>query len=131
MEREFMKALHVLGYIQTGSRVICNPPVMDTDEDWVLLGTSPKGTDAELIKLGYDKTSPDSYKDDGSAPFASFNQFSAFRRRDSDENLIVVYNSHVFTQWKVATQLAKRFNLTDKEDRIALFRAIRSGGAIL
>lgn len=133
IERAFMHAHTVLGYQQTGSSYIVNPPVLDTDEDWVVLVHSRSNARVELAKLGYTLSSKDmeKYKAGKTDPFAMYNSFDAFRHPDTNENLIVVDHPYTFLQWKTATALAKKLNLTNKEDRIKLFRAIRSGGAVL
>lgn len=134
IERKFMSAHNVLGYAQTGSSYICNPPVLDTDEDWVLLVHNQAAAKQELLSLGYTFSAKDKEGYNVSAtpdPFQPHNRFDAYRNPDTNENLIVVDNPYSFMQWKTATALAKRLNLTDKDDRIAMFRAVRSSGLVL
>lgn len=129
--RPFQDVPSVLGYFRTGSRETVDPPPLDTDEDWVLLTNAPTTTVKALRALGYTLTSLEEYRVPTGDPFAPYNHFQAFRRVGSAENLILVTDNSTFTRWKVATRLAKRLNIKNKEDRIALFRAIRSGGLVL
>lgn len=128
----FEQALSLVGFFPTGSRAICNPPPEDTDEDFVLSTGNPKQLRGELEALGYTYSSKDveKYKAGKTDPFAMYNSFDAYRHPDNDHNLIVVKHALDFKRWKVATLLAKELNLTNKEHRIMLFRAVRSGGEL-
>ena len=136
MTRAFQDAFYVMGYFRTGSSYICNPPVLDTDEDWVLYTSQHRALHKELEDRGYILSSKDAQgylatSDDLDGLFKPYNRFWAYRHKETNENLIVVDQYLHFLQWKVATELAKRLNVTNKEDRVALFRAIRSGGTML
>lgn len=128
----FLKASGVIGWFETGSRVICNPPVMDTDRDFVIYTDNQRALRKELEFLGYTYSSKDmeKYKLKATDPFEMYNSFDAYRHPDTDENLIVVSNTQDFRRWRVATQVATKLNLTNKNHRIILFRAIRSGGLL-
>jgi hypothetical protein len=100
-------------FFPTGSRYICSPPVMDTDEDWCVYSSHTLSWEELLTKLktlGFECGG--SYADEG----------VSFKR--GDMNLIVIRNSRKFKLWRIATALAKRFNLTDKKDRVDLFEAV-------
>lgn len=127
----FEKADNLLCWFPTGSSVICSPPVLDTDRDYVLLSsTYPSKLVKELEDLGYTKTSKE-YGDKGiKDPFHMYNKIITFRLDGAKDNLIVVNSTADYVLWKVATQVATKLNLTDKNDRIMLFRAIRSGGKL-
>lgn len=131
----FERAMSVLGWQATGSSFICNPPVLDTDQDFVLFTATPYNTRKELEALGYTYSSKDAekYKLDETEvadPFQTYNSFDAYRHPDNNHNLIVVNKAIDFTRWKVATLVAKELNLKDKATRVMLFRAIRSGGTL-
>lgn len=134
MERLFEKATTLLAWFQTGSSVICSPPVLDTDRDYVLLGSEgPKRLEDDLIRLGYIKTTKEYGNKDIKDPFAMYNKITTFRFDDplkGPDNLIVVHSTADYMKWKVATKVATKLNLTDKNDRIMLFRTIRSGGKV-
>lgn len=128
--RLFEKAIHLIGWTPTGSSFICDPPVLDTDEDFVLYTATPKVFREELEALGYVYSNKDieKYKAGKTDPFALYNSFDAYRHPNNKDNLIVVKSADDFLKWKVATLLAKELNLTNKDHRIMLFRVVRSGG---
>jgi hypothetical protein len=101
-----------------GSRVTCNPPPQNTDIDFLCRSIQP--VDQELKELGF--------KLEGSPGFYTGNDNGSFRSwRRGDVNLIVTPDLHFYELFITATSLAKRFNLMDKNDRIALFQAILYG----
>lgn len=111
----FMKAV--------GSRVTCNPPPMDTDNDQLLLVKDYVCVEADLVANGWklggsaipadqNYTKPDEF-------FASFT--------NGDVNLIVTPSSEFARRFVAATSVAQRLNLTNKDDRIALFQAVLYG----
>lgn len=128
----FEKATNVIGFIRTGSRYICDPPVENTDEDFVIFTANKKQLQIQLQGLGYVLSIKDieKYKADETDPFAMYNIFDAYRHPSNAHNLIVVNRADDFLRWKVATMVAKELNLRDKQHRVMLFRAIRSGGTI-
>lgn len=132
MTYKFEKALHVLGWFESGSRVICDPPVEDTDHDIVIYTDAKYILQKELESLGYTYSNKDveKYKLKQTDPFQMYNSFDAYRHPDTDENLVVVNSTADYLRWKVATLVAKQLNVTNKDDRITLFRAIRSGGKV-
>ncbi len=102
----------------TGSREICSPPVLDTDEDYIVLAT--EGYEVWMLKNGYSQ--------DGFPQFYTGNDAGGFRSfRKGNINLIVTTSFDFFDLFCTATQLAKRFNLMAKADRIALFQAVLYG----
>ena len=128
----FEKAMNVIGWFATGSRVICSPAPLTTDEDFVLFTSNLKTLRLQLEALGYTYSNKDmeKYKLSKTDPFHMYNQFDAYRHPDNAHNLIVLSREQDYLRWKVATLVAKELNLTDKKDRIMLFRAIRSGGTL-
>jgi hypothetical protein len=105
-------------YWPTGSRYICTPPTMDTDEDFVVL--MDRGYHAKLDEIGFAvEGRPGFYTGNDNGGFLSF--------RRGDENLIATDDPEFFNLFVTATELAKRFNLTEKADRIALFQAVLYG----
>ncbi len=95
----------------TGSNYICDPPVLNTDIDWVVLVRS--NPVPELEELGWELCGEDMGYDDGQA------DFDAIRRQNI--NLILVYEGEEFNRWVDATESAKKLNLTNKQDRIDHF----------
>lgn len=102
-----------------GSRVTCNPPPVDTDKDWLALVTDGAYPEA-LIAAGFVQ--------DGMPGFYTGNDNGGFRSwRLGEINLITTEDEEFFNRFVTATELAKRFNLLNKKDRIALFQAVLYG----
>lgn len=114
MNREKLIALLdsiAVSHEMTGSRVICNPPPMDTDEDHIVLMV--EGADLALLDHGFTRTqSP--------AEYEGLEDFHAYR--NGVYNVIVTYEPEFFKRFCTATQKAKALNLMDKGDRINLFQ---------
>lgn len=108
--------INVIDALATGSRVICNPPPLDTDEDWVLLRDGTVDTLNELLKNEWVNTNDPRY---GNGPFLTF--------RKGIQNVILVGDPIFFQKWKSATYVAKRLNLGNKDDRVVLFQAVLYG----
>lgn len=120
---------YVKSYLATGSSVICDPPVLDTDRDFVLLVAPEHAAyvENELVLCGYEdcakrdgdvcriETSTDDW--DGTTLM--------FICRKDDINLMVCYDERLFECWRISTKRATRFNLLNKIDRQDLFSAIR------
>jgi len=102
-----------LQHFMTGSREICNPPVMDTDVDFVILNL---GSPTLIEDDGWVETTGSDESYDHQLNFRTF--------RSGEVNLIVVDNYVDFTKWRVATAAAKALNLRDKQARIALFQGV-------
>lgn len=101
-----------------GSRVTCNPAPTDTDEDWLVL---VKGDHAPVLKAA-------GFTQDGSPQFYTGNDAGGFRSwRRGILNVVTTEDIVFFDLFMTATHLAKRFNLLDKNDRIALFQAVLYG----
>lgn len=105
----------------TGSRYICNPPVLNTDEDYAVLVANLSVYAQLLLDQGWEVIS----NDDGYLPPNGGHRF--FAARKGELNLIVFDQRNGYDLMVTATHLAKRFNLVDKQDRIDLFDAIRGG----
>lgn len=99
----------------TGSRYICSPPVMDTDRDTVILVNGFYPYDELLEGEGWEHCANDEYNKEGD--FVSY--------RKGEDNYIITEDEDFFNQYVIATEAAKVLNLTNKEDRIKLFRAVR------
>jgi len=94
----------------TGSNYICNPPVTNTDIDTMYLVSDMEKTYTELVAQGWKYGSNDTYPPD---LWASF--------RKGPYNALITYDINHFNAFLKATEEAKRLNLLDKKDRIALF----------
>ena len=111
--------MHCTDIQRVGSRETCNPPPLDTDEDWLLLVNIEEypAFHAAVVEQ-YEQTSQEGYQaEDGTiSPFTCF--------RFEDKNLIVTTNKGFFDRFMQANRIAKNLNLLDKSDRIALFQRI-------
>lgn len=97
-----------LPFFATGSRVVCDPPVMDTDVDIVVYDEIGR-----LSMRSWAEATTDSDYGGGVRTF-----------RQGEVNLIITDDADVFKRWKIATQIAKRLNLKSKPERIALFQGV-------
>lgn len=114
---------HVKHYHPTGSKYICNPPVMDTDEDYIVLVDDMEAVTAILTKeCGYtldfnSANYPDKY-------FLSFKKTDDW---DKIYNIILTDKKEYFIPFVEATELTKRLNITKKDSRVAIFNTIIEG----
>lgn len=109
IETEYLK-LH-----PTGSRYICDPPVMNTDIDFIVLVGEMAIAVLDLVSAGWKR--PNNGEGYGDKSY-----LTTFRR--GEYNLIVMTDRKKFDKWVKATEEAKKKNLTKKEDRVALFESI-------
>lgn len=108
----------------TGSRFTVEPPVLDTDDDMLVLVKDLDVATRELIESN--DFAPDldgKYEIDKGWRW----RFRSFRGPNK-LNLIVTDDITMYLRSVGATLLAKQLNLKDKEQRIALFRELRFGG---
>lgn len=103
---------------RVGSRVTCSPPPTGTDEDWLVCTFGDPAP--ALAAAGFSQ--------DGSPEFYTGSDAGGFRSwRRGELNVITTPDRRFFELFMTATALAKRFNLLDKGDRIALFQAVLYG----
>lgn len=102
-------------YFRFGSREVCNPAPMDTDEDWaILLPNIPVLVDAVnmLDERGWERGGSE-------VPETEFLSF-----RKGDLNLVLTNSLRFYNKYQVATELCKDLNLLNKPDRINVFNKI-------
>lgn len=100
----------------TGSRAICDPPPMDTDEDYIVYGSLPV-IEKGLGQAGFELTTDPEYG--GGSWFLTF--------RFKEYNIIATDNEVFFERFVAATLSARRKNLLNKADRIAYFKKVLYG----
>lgn len=107
--------------LPTGSRIICDPPPTDTDQDYVvyIAESNASGLPGDLTERGFELDNPNEHYRPEKGMFNSW--------RKDDINLIITFNLQFFENFKEATRIAKYMNIRDKETRIALFQAILYG----
>lgn len=142
MKPKFLEHIDGVLIHPTGSRYICDPPVMDTDEDWAIYLPNDQES-----KWAFDFLTRQLYNI-SSGEYENGSRFIAYRplqvgwgaaRRsmsipkliDGNENLIVFNNLENYQRFVNATQEAKRLNLLDKNDRVALFKLFETDSYII
>lgn len=109
-----------------GSRVTCNPPPVDTDQD-VLVFVDSENADyfvSRMRNAGFNVELGEGYAEDA-LNSGEEDRFQSYRL--GDVNLIVTVDERFYTRFSAATAMAKRANLMKKEERIALFQAVLYG----
>jgi hypothetical protein len=121
----------VISVAPMGSRVTCNPPPVDTDEDWLVLLDSDEvqkrleagdgmAAFVTLCDFGFNQDgNPESYTGMGEGEFRSW--------RRGDVNIVTTPDPVFYQKFLDATATAKELNLLDKGDRIALFQDVLYG----
>ena len=105
------------GIYQTGSSVICNPPVTDTGIDYVIYTNEEVKLDTFLKCEGFTKSCEDAEEYD-----LGEEGFTCYRRENI--NLIIINERSWYSKWVLATKVARKLNLKVKADRVMLFKAI-------
>ena len=105
-----------------GSRVTCDPPPTDTDEDWlVLVRDADFGRiTGSLAEAGFDLDNP------GQHYRPELSTFNSWRGPNS-LNLIITADAEWHRRFRAASFVAKRLNVMAKADRVALFQAVLYG----
>jgi hypothetical protein len=115
----------VIKWEHVGSRVTCNPPPTDTDDDYLLLVSDHRSFRNDVLLEGFEIGG--SMWLDSHTPLESEDRFSSYTK--GQVNLIVTQDEIFYRKFIAATVVAKRLNLMSKEDRIALFQAVLYGVA--
>lgn len=123
-------ALKVLGKVaapfaesidMVGSRVTCSPAPVGTDQDYLVFVTEDNWGNLwdSLVKQGWSVggSLPVNHE-----PWDPTVRFTSFKR--GEDNIICTDASYFHKRFMAATSIAKRFNLLEKPDRIALFQAV-------
>ena len=127
---EIIKNFEKLGCTVTeaGSRVTCNPPPMDTDQDFLVNAAYDPMFENEklpevislLLEENYEcESNQEHYQNQCDDGFMSW--------RKGDLNFIVTASQTFADRHRAATALCKKLNLMNKEDRIDLFQAVLYG----
>jgi hypothetical protein len=112
--------------VPVGSRVTCNPPPTDTDEDYLVLVKDKPAAVAGLKAIGFEY-SADPEK---MAKYEALNETARWSFTSlwfGDINYIVTDSQFFFERFLTATHVCKKLNLLDKADRIMVFEAVRGG----
>lgn len=112
MKEEIEAVLKGLPYKRahpTGSRFICDPPILNTDVDIVIWADM----DFEQAALRNGWVKGDGYENKEADTY-----------RKGEYNLIVHQRQEPFYRWIGATYVAKCLNLLEKGDRVMMFEAL-------
>jgi hypothetical protein len=123
-----MSAIRATGANVTpvGSRMTCNPAPTDTDEDYLVWTHDPASENAvkDALNDGGWVLGGSAIPDEANTvPMAD--RFWAYR--NGNFNLIVTRSQPFAHRFLAASSIAKRLNLLNKADRIALFQAVLYG----
>lgn len=109
---------YILKVEPTGSNYVCNPPVTDTDKDYLILPVEGE-FDNLIVSLQDDDW--EAYKGYEDSNFISLKK----RLGATLINLIIIRSEVEFDAYVYATKIAKELNLREKEDRIKLFEIVK------
>ena len=102
-----------ISYFPTGSNYICDPPVTDTDIDYAVYVKDINTAMRYLEKNGWKVCGGNSYP---------LEEWAAYRK--DQYNLILFADWKAYVRFEAATELCKKRNVLEKEDRIELFNLI-------
>lgn len=117
-------AMNLVAFSPTGSRFVCDPPVMDTDIDFVVLVVDHDAASEVLTANGWAKCVGES-SDEEDSSYDELGEFSAYRK--DNFNLIICDDRAYYMRYCAATLLSTKLNLLDKAERCALFQTIIKG----
>ena len=101
----------------TGSSYICDPPVLNTDVDYIIYTETQTELFYYLVDTGWSLC--------GNAEYEGQGEFTAYRK--GKFNYIITSNLVYYLRYCAATELAKKLNLLNKADRVELFNWIVTG----
>lgn len=112
-------------YRFVGSRITCNPPPLDTDQDVLVYvqGCNMAVVQDKLLNAGFVREGSNPADMQGNADNQSV--FHSFRK--GDMNYIITSEMEFYERFSTATELARKWNLLEKADRIQLFQAVLYG----
>lgn len=113
-----------LKWQRVGSSVTCDPVPHTCDFDYLILLAAAKVTMFcdDMQSLGFDIELGAGYAANCLKDQLNADAFNSYRA--DDVNFIITCSHDFYHKFVVATDLAKRFNLLKKSDRIALFQGV-------
>jgi hypothetical protein len=118
MKPEFLSDI-AFSITPVGSRVTCDPPPTDTDEDWLVHSYNVQKAIDLLSQNGFTLDNPNLHYAPDTGAFNSW--------RKGNVNVILTKDYDFNRRFLAASAMAKRFNLLEKPDRVALFQAVLYG----
>lgn len=107
------------GIYATGSAVICDPPVMTNDKDFIICAINPVNLIEFLNHNEFEISHNEGYDFDPNEGITCL--------RRGELNLIVTGDYEFYLKFVNATILAKKLNLLEKSQRIDLFQYVLYG----
>lgn len=115
----------VLKVEPVGSRITCNPAPEDTDRDWLVL------VESGHFNYFREHLLLDGYKSGGSFnPDQVERPYTFVSLKLGIENILATTDKTFFKRFLAATSVAKKLNLMNKADRVALFQAVLYGNGV-
>lgn len=117
--------------LHTGSRVICSPPVKNTDDDWVLLCRPDCQAPLEGIlgMSGWQLGGSSRWVRESNGWMTQVRDdegfgenFKSYRKKEL--NLILTSKPEFFEKFRRATEITRSLNVLDKSDRVLIFEAV-------
>lgn len=115
---ELKPGINCIEYAHVGSRVTCNPPVLDTDDDVIVL-VSPEqfqALETEIYEAHGDRCG-ESYGDDS----------ALLPMRLGEMNYLLTEDVDYYHDFLSLSAVVKDLNILDKETRKAIFKAVMDG----
>jgi hypothetical protein len=118
----------ILESAPVGSRVTCNPPPQNTDEDYLWLVSDLGLFDKNIRDDGFliDGSEAAPLDEEGDVPYNFVSVTNG-----NKVNIIATDSQEFFDKFMLATHVATRLNLLEKKDRIVLFQAILYGNKVI
>jgi hypothetical protein len=110
--------------VPVGSRVTCNPPPTDTDEDFLVLVKDMQSAVDGLKALGFEH-SADPEKVEKYIRLQETTQMRFTSLWFGDVNYLITDSEFFFERFLTATHICKTLNLLNKDDRVMVFEAVR------
>jgi hypothetical protein len=108
-----------------GSRVTCNPAPTGTDQDWLVWIDDKDYDQFAQHLLSSDWEVGGSLIPNDANYLPQSQRFNSFTK--GEDNVIATASEEFHRRFLAASATAKRLNLLEKEDRIALFQAVLYG----
>lgn len=105
-----------------GSRVTCNPPPTDTDRDFLVLVSPEKWGELSELLIDWEHDGSDVSDPEILDAALAFQSYSL-----GNDNIIATKCPEFHRRFLAASSVAKRLNLMQKADRVALFQAVLYG----
>jgi hypothetical protein len=111
--------MDVIARYPTGSAYTCDPPVLTTDEDWLVLVDDLVRAEVKLLHAGWVHC-----LDEARYPKGEDNWFAV---RNGPINYMVTDDALWYVRAVAATELCRTLNLLGRDARVAIFAAVRDG----